>query len=574
MWHSRPRLCRTKGKAMQTHFEACLKRARRRCVAGLLVGGLGDVLLAAGLAAAVAVACERTLGVHLITLPHAAILAACGAAALVVMWLLKRPTRAHVALLIDERVALRERFSTTLAMAASPDPFAAAAREECYSRAEQLDISTYFPVRPSRRWAWTAGAWAVAAAAFLLMPTFDLFGHEAEVQRLAAERHKAEVAAAEVKKVAARIEAMVKPLDSSELANDLAALGELKPELGPADLRREAIRKMGEISDKLREMESGKEGDAGKMIQAAMKQIKPAASSVTRKLAQSLARGKFGDAAQALKDLKDKIDSSEMSQEDKDALAKDLENLARQVAAMADQQKALADALAAAGADPNLAKLSADDLKNALQNAGLDAKTIQQLMQKCQACQGAGKALGDLAKALGQCAGGGKDGAPSPEGVAALGEQLSQLEALRQQMALTRAALDDLAAQMSQLGQGLGGLGQFAEGAPPDGFGPGTGKAGKGFGPRDTSEGEPTNMVGTRVPNQNKAGPPIATWTSQEEQVRGEATRDFEANLTAAKDRAAEAISENVIPARYHGPVTQYFETVGQPDATPAPAKP
>ena len=66
--------------------------------------------------------------------------------------------------------------------------------------------------------------------------------------------------------------------------------------------------------------------------------------------------------------------------------------------------------------------------------------------------------------------------------------------------------------------------------------------------------------------NKGQAGPVIATWMSQEEQVKGEVTRDFESNLQAAKDRASEAISENAIPARYHGPVTKYFETVGQPD--------
>ena len=555
---------------MQIHFEACLRRARRRRVAGLLLGGLGDVLLVAGAAAAVAVVCERALGVRLITLPYAAAMAACGAAAIGLIWLLKRPTKAEVALLVDERVALRERFSTTLAMAASADPFAAAAREECYARAEKVDVSPHFPVRPGWRWAWTAGAWAAAGAAFLLMPTLDLFGRQAEGHRLAAERQKAEVAAADVRKVAARIEAMVKPLDAPQLAQDLAALAELKAEVGSADVRREAIRKLGEISDKLQEIGGGKEGDANRMIQAAVKQLKTPPSGLARKLAQSMARGKFGDAAEALKELKEKIAASDLAQADKDALAKELENIAKQLEAMVGQRNDLADALASAGADPNLAKLSADDLKNALEKAGLDAKTIQQLMQKAQACQMADKALADLAKALGQCAGGagGKDGGLSPEALAALGDQLSQLEALRQQMALTKAALDELYSEMAMLGQGLGmigGIGAFAEGSP-DGIGSGTGGPGRGYGPRSTSDGEPTNMMGTRVPNQNRPGPAIATWTSQEEQVRGEASRDFEANLQAAKDRAAEAISENVIPARYHGPVTQYFETVGQPD--------
>jgi hypothetical protein len=552
---------------MQTHFNACLARARRRWVAEVLLEGLGDVLLGAGLVVAVGIVTERVLNVPLVTWPHAAMLAGGGAAVLAVLWLLKRPTRAEVAILIDDRIALRERFSTTLAMAASTDPFAAAAREECYARAERVDVSKHFPIRPGRGWAWAAGAWVVAAAAFLAMPTLDLFGHQAEVQRLAAEQKKADAAVAEIKKTASKVETMIKPLDATEVLKDLAALAELKSDMGSADVRREAIRKMGEISDKLQELGGGKDGEAGKMIQTALKQLKSPPSGLSRKLAQSMARGKFGDAAQALKDLEDKIAKSELSQADKDALAKDLESLAQQIKAAADQQKNLADALAAAGADPNLAKLSGDNLKEALKQAGLDAKTIQKLMQNQQACQAAAKALGDLAQTLGQCAGGapGPGGAPSPEAMQALGDQLNQLEAMRQEMALAKAALDELRTEMAALGQGLGGPGEFAEG-PAAGEGGGSGGPGRGSGPRDTSPSEITSKVGSRVANKGQAGPVIATWMSQEEQVKGEVTRDFESNLQAAKDRASEAISENAIPARYHGPVTKYFETVGQPD--------
>jgi hypothetical protein len=570
---------------MQSHFEACLKRARRRWVAGLLLAGLGDVLLAAGVVAALAIACERVLGVRLIMPASVGGAAACGAAAMAALWLIRRPTKAKVALLVDERAALRERFSTTLAMVASTDPFAAAAREECYAQAEKINISPHFPIRPGRRWATAAGAWAVAAAVFFFMPMLDLLGAKAEVDRLAKDREKAAAAVADVKKAAAKVEAMIGPIKSAELAQELAALAELKPDAGSADVRREAIRKLGEISDKLQELGAGKDAESNKMVQAAMKQIKSPAGPA-QNLARLLSRGKFGDAADALKELKNKVAASDVPQADKDALAKDLENLAKQIEALSNRQKDLADALAAAGADPNLAKLPSDQLSKALADAGLNDKTIQQLMNKLQASQKASGALSDLAKALGQCAAGmsGQDGQISPEAMAALGDQLSQLEAMRQQMALTKAAIDELNAEMASLGQGLGGkgdpaqdgmlgvepggMGEFAEGNP-SGQGAGTGGPGKGSGHRDTLEGEPTNLVGSRVNNQNRAGPVIATWMSQEEQVRGEAKRDFDASLQAAKDRAAEAINDNVIPARYHGPVTQYFETVGRPDEKP-----
>ena len=60
-----------------------------------------------------------------------------------------------------------------------------------------------------------------------------------------------------------------------------------------------------------------------------------------------------------------------------------------------------------------------------------------------------------------------------------------------------------------------------------------------------------------------RSGPIVATWYSKEEQVKGEAVRTGGTVVQAAKDAAAEAVSENRIPSRYHEAVKSYFDTLG-----------
>ena len=57
----------------------------------------------------------------------------------------KQPSRMQASLLLDERLGLRERFSTTLALADSDDPFAKAARVESLAAIQRVDLRGHFP---------------------------------------------------------------------------------------------------------------------------------------------------------------------------------------------------------------------------------------------------------------------------------------------------------------------------------------------------------------------------------------------------------------------------------------------
>jgi hypothetical protein len=80
----------------------------------------------------------------------------------------------------------------------------------------------------------------------------------------------------------------------------------------------------------------------------------------------------------------------------------------------------------------------------------------------------------------------------------------------------------------------------------------------------DVAEDGKTSTKRTRVSAPDRPGPVIASWLTQEEQLRGEALRDLREAVQAAKDGAAEAIRDNRIPAKYRPAVKRYFRDLDE----------
>ena len=119
-------------------------------------------------------------------------------------------------------------------------------------------------------------------------------------------------------------------------------------------------------------------------------------------------------------------------------------------------------------------------------------------------------------------------------------------------------------------GDGQGGMSLWQAGAA-DGQGSGTGGPGRGNGHRDTSPDAKTNTTKTRVENPaGSQGPIIASRYIKGAQVKGEAAKKLSDVVQAAKDSAAQAITDNQIPKKYEGPIKKYY---GQFDSTTEPSK-
>jgi len=95
------------------------------------------------------------------------------------------------------------------------------------------------------------------------------------------------------------------------------------------------------------------------------------------------------------------------------------------------------------GLDKKLARLSEEQLRQALQKAGLDSDKIEDLMRKAAAGRMAMSRCAGLGRAMGAC-GMGAGGLSADELASVMG-QLDDLESLQQQLNLTQATLDEIA---------------------------------------------------------------------------------------------------------------------------------
>ena len=157
-------------------FEKNIRNVWVRCSINLLLRHAGRVLTVAGIVAVLIILAERLLALSLIR--YNIILSFWGVAitAIVLLWLFRQPSRMQVSLLLDDRLGLYERFSTTLAIAALDDPFADAARSEARRTARSVNLKGHFPIRPPRCWIYAVSTWLVAGVLILGLPQKDLLG--------------------------------------------------------------------------------------------------------------------------------------------------------------------------------------------------------------------------------------------------------------------------------------------------------------------------------------------------------------------------------------------------------------
>ena len=143
-------------------------------------------------------------------------------------------------------------------------------------------------------------------------------------------------------------------------------MADLTHTLDPADLKRQAIRKLGEIADKLGEKEKGADIQAAMELRLMMRRLKGQPGALDQRFNRALANADFSKAGDILKDLQDKLDSGELTEEERKALAKQLEELAKQLDKVAAGKKALENALKQAGCGKAMAGLSGKALRDAL----------------------------------------------------------------------------------------------------------------------------------------------------------------------------------------------------------------
>jgi hypothetical protein len=551
-------------------LEKKLRSVWFRCSINLLLKHAGRVLTAVGLILMLAVLTDRLLALGIINAFNSrAILyfSAAAIAMILLLWLLKQPSRMQVSLLLDERLKLRERFSTTLALADSDDPFANAARSEARQKVEQANIQGHFPIRPSKCWMYAISTWLIAAAIISFMPQKDLLGFLRKDRQEKQRAEQLEQTKVDIKEAADPVKLAIKQLGEPELADALSKLDQTPKDARPQDIKRQAIRNLGDLSDKIQQMQSGMKLDSVNQLQKMFKQLRGSSDVFSQKLRLALAKGQFSQASNIMSDLQKELAKGNLSPEQQKALAGQLQDLAKRLQELAQKNEEFEKELEKLGLNKELAKLSEQQLRQTLLKQGLAPENIEELLRKAAAFRSAAGMCAGLGSAM--AASGAGSGQLSGDGLAAAIEQLGEFDALQQQLMLTQASLDEITRAIACLGEGmgegLGGQGPWSEGSS-DRSGPGTGGPGIGYGPRGTA-GDDTSTQRTRLKNKPGQGPVIASWYFQESQIKGEAQRDFTEVIQAASDGAAAAISENEIPRKYEEAIKKYFGGLEQSGA-------
>ncbi|MGE5293873.1 MAG: hypothetical protein ACM3VT_03515 [Solirubrobacterales bacterium] len=540
-------------------FQAKVQAVRVRCGVNVLLRQAGKVLAAAGVVAALAVLAERLLAVRVLTPWSLWGFAGVVVATVLVLWVLNWPTRMQASLLLDERLGLHERVSTTLAFAQSDDPFARAARDESLNVLRYANLAGHFPIKLSRSWVYGAGTWAATIMMVLLIPQKDLLGFLREQQEQQKKTLAAQVAQTQVKKATEKVKDAVRALGDPNLVAELKKLDELGQRSEPQEVKREAIKALGDLSDKLKQMQAGSKLAAADVLQQTLKQLRGSVNPLSQQLRMSLAKGDFSQAANMLAQLQSQLNSGTLSADQRKELAAQMQDLGKELQKLADQKKQLEGELAKLGLDKKLATANSEQLRQALQKQGLSKENIDQLMKKIEAGQAAFAQCSSLGQALGGAASG--DGTLSAEGLTGAIDELGSLDALQQEAFMLEASLADVTNLMGQLGAGM---------SEQWDIGPGGGYGGKGIGLDTvdqhivTSDPLAANKMAKAPSRSSGSGTAVASWYFRDTQIKGEAQRPLAEVVQAGRATAAEAISENQIPRRYEDAVKTYFNQLEQ----------
>jgi hypothetical protein len=537
-------------------FGKKLRQARVRCALDVLLAQVTWVGLGMGVLALIGLLIQRLLSVTTWQ-PWVGYAAAgvAGALVLALCWI-KLPRRLQVSLLLDERLGLNERFSTALALEASDDPFVQCAREEALAAVQTVQPSQCIAIRPGSAWWGTLLTWVVFVTVFFFLPQRDLLGLNEKKELVNQEKAKIELAEKQIQEATATVKLTLDKMDSPELQEDLAGLAAALKGGEPQAAKRQVIRKLGDMSDKLNSLRNSMDNQSMDLMKQMMRQLRSSPNAMSQQLNRALAKGEFNKAASLLRQLQQQMMKGDMTDQQKKNLDQQLKNLSKQLQALAKKRDELEDELEKQGLDKKLASLTPEALKKALQDKGLTPEMINDLLKKMAASQMASS----RASNLGQCLGGGAGG-----GAGGLSEALAELDELgdlADQIQLSEAMLAELERAIACLGegmcQGLGGQAPFREGDLM-GQGPGSGGPGRGNGPRGTADDGETATKKTIAKSKTQAGPVVASWYFQGEQIKGQATKTYSQVIQDAGASASEAINDNTIPRKYDNAIKAYF---------------
>ena len=602
-------------------IQRLVRRARRRLWLARAATWSGRWLMMALAAAVAVILTRRLLGV---AVPETAGLLAVAGLAVVglvctVVW--PRVDDEQLAHRLDEKLGLKDRLGTAIALRSrNAGGWSDFIVQDAERTARTANVSRAIPVRAGRAWSWAAPAFAVAAVLFAFVPAgVDLFGLQ-QSQRQALADREAEAQQQEEQVIR---EAIIRDLDAAErelreeadpqrLMDELATL--TQREMLSPELRKEAAARLSDLTEKLDDAQQ-QQAEELQTLRNQMSRLDPQEPGPADAFADALRRGDFEAAQRELDRLGRSLEG--MPDAQRQALQRQLDNLSQQLQQQAQQaaqqqqqaQQQIQQTLENAGlSQQQIQQLQQQNynpqaVQQALQQQGMSQQQAQQTAQQIQQQQqqsqtqgqcsssqnGLANSLGQMSQSLSQNQQGqqgqqgqgqqgqgqqgqGQQGNQFQQGQWSTAQQIQQLSQMQQQLQQMQQAQGQAQQAMQQFGQGQG-QGQQAQGAGRGGQGWGTGTDPNVLGP-ERAPGQ--HQVRTESDAQDRAGPIITSWTTQQDGSGGEASVEIDSAVTEAQGSAERAVTEDRVPRRFHQGVRDYFRQL--PDAADqqrqAPAAP
>lgn len=564
---------------------------------------LSLLLLIAASAGLLGTVLERTLALGLPLLPAyvglglAALLAAVGSAVLTC------ESSVQAAVKIDRQAGLAERISSVLLLEKVhfSSPWAVAMRADALRVVTDVRPRQAAPFRAPPSLGWMFLVLALAGGVYFWLPQWDLLGKQTAQKEQVRKEQELTQAREQLKKQLAEID---KRLPDKDLLKGLDPLADPQTEIklnNPEKLRAEAVKRLDQLKDKL---ETAKDADKFKALEGLKQMLgqlkkEPKATESANKLSKALQEGDFKQAKQAVQELEETLarEKTENKKEKSKQAGEDLEKLAREISQLAKRED-VQQALKNSGLNEEqiqhaldtLSKRDLDQLAEELKKAGLSPERCEKLLEKAKEQLGGEERLKKLCDKLQEAAKQCKNGKSDQNQQVQPGEgdsesamddvenELSDMEAMDQQLNDIESALNQAEQAQEQMAEGEGGSGGMGEGGECEGDGLGQNgdkegakkggyKAGIGMGGANPQKEAPHSSEKLKTKTHQNTGAVLKRWSEDGVQIKGEAKAEFTNVAEAAQREAAEAVNKDQIPRQYQNAVRDYFSGLNEKPA-------
>ena len=463
----------------------------------------------------------------------------------------------EAAIEIDRRFQLKERVSSALSLA--PDDAESevgqALMQDAVRRVERIDVREHFPISVN----WRALLPVLPALAIFVLAVFVENATQKEPVQAATgtalEKTRVKKSVQKLKEGLARVQ---KKTEDKDLLETKLALKELQEGIelankGDAD-RKKAMVKINNAAKKVKERRD-KLGGADKMREQ-LNGLKNIKSGPADKIAQAMKEGNFQKALDELKNLQEKVKSNKLTDEEKQQLAEQLDQLKGKLQEMVKAHQQAKSDLEEAIKERTMA--------GDLEGAG----RLQRQLDQLSSMNDQMNQMQQMANNLGQCSQCLRDGDTQNAGsrMNELAQQLQNMQDQLDELETLNQVMDEIAMCKDMmncpqcLGEGCQGcLGQWGQGSKSEGeggFGLGEGK-GQGARPEERTD---TNYYESQVRGNVQAGEAVRTGSASGPNRAGRSFEEVKEQISSELSEDADPLVDVRLPRKERDHAKEYFQ--------------